>query len=122
MPKIPFVDYSSIVVGGYHVEASESNSGNSGTSKTIDWSVASAQLSTLTGNVTYAFSNPTVGGSYVLRIATGAGGFTTTWPGSVSWLNSMNMAPGVDMGGSHTLIVSLYYDGTTYWGTYSSTY
>ncbi len=106
----------------YHLDATENNAGNSSTAQTINWANASAQKSTLTGSVTYTFSNPVAGGAYVLRIATGAGTFTTTWPGTVTWLNATNIGPATDAAGSNTLIVNFYYDGTTYWGSFAATY
>lgn len=61
------------------------DAGNSGTSKTLDWNDSNEQLLTLTGNVTLTLSNPTDGGRYVLLLASGAGGFTVTWPAAVHW-------------------------------------
>lgn len=113
---------STLKSGNYNIQPGENNAGNSSTAQTINWTTQSAQLSTLTGNVTYTFSNPQTGGAYVLRIATGAGTFTMTWPGSVVWLNSGNTAPSADPTGGKTLIVNFYYDGTTYWGSYAGTY
>lgn len=59
--------------------------GNSSTADTIDWNGGNLHYSTLTGNVTYTFSNPLNGGRYVLLMNTGAGGFTVTWPAAVLW-------------------------------------
>jgi hypothetical protein len=59
--------------------------GNSSTADTIDWNSGNEHMSTLTGNVTYTFSNPVNGGRYVLVLATGAGSFSATWPATVLW-------------------------------------
>lgn len=112
----------SLKSGNYHIEPGETDTGNSGTSKTIDWSANSQQLSTLTGNVTYAFSNPQLGGAYVLRVATGAGGFSMTWPGTVTWLNVGNVAPATDSAGGNMLVISFTYAGSIYWGSFAATY
>jgi hypothetical protein len=100
--------------GNYHTEASEVNDGNSGTADTIDWGTGSAHLSTLTGSVTYTFSNPQAGGNYTLRIATGAGGFTVTWPAAVKWASGV--APTITVTASKVDIIKFYYDGTSYYG------
>lgn len=65
------------------------NDGNSGTADTIDWSAGNVHYSTLTGNVTYTFSNPGDSSGYVLFINTGAGSFTATWPASVKWFGGV---------------------------------
>src|ERR1700722_3242034 len=100
---------TSILFGNYHIEPSEYNAGNSSTSFTIDFSQGSAQLITLTGNVTsVTFSNPVIGGSYVLRIATGAGSFSVSgWPGTVKW--SGTIAPTITTVASKVDILNFYY-------------
>jgi hypothetical protein len=59
--------------------------GNSGTADTIDWATGNVHHSTLTGNVTYTFSNPKDSAGLVLFLNTGAGSFTVTWPAAVKW-------------------------------------
>jgi hypothetical protein len=106
--------------GNYHIEPAEYNAGNSSTAQTIDWSNGSAQLSTLTGNVTYTFSNGVTGGAYVLKINTGAGSFSATWPAAVHW--SGGTAPVITATASKVDLVNFYYDGTTWFGTFSQNY
>lgn len=106
--------------GNYHIEPSENNAGSSGATQTIDWGVASAQLSTLTNNVTYTFSNPQTGGAYVLRINTGAGSFTATWPMTVLW--SGGTAPTITVTASKVDLINFYYDGTSYYGSFTQNY
>lgn len=108
-----------ITFGNYHLEPSEVDDGNSGTSDTIDWSAGSVHKSTLTGNVTYTFSNPVTGGVYVLRVLTGAGSFTVTWPATVKWAGS---APTVTTTASRMDLFTFLYDGTNYYGTYAQNY
>jgi hypothetical protein len=81
--------------------------GNSGTTDTIDWDAGNEHLSTLTGNVTYTFSNPKDGGRYVLVIATGAGGFTVTWPAAVKW--AAGSTPTITATASRYDLVTLIY-------------
>ena len=59
--------------------------GNSGTSKTIDWSTASKHYLNMTGNCTLTLSNPVDGASYFLIVNSGAGAFVITWPANVKW-------------------------------------
>lgn len=108
------------VSGNYALQPCETDSGNSGTTKTIDLSTCSAQKSTLTGSVTYTLTNPQTGGAYVLKIATGTGGNTVTWPGTVKW--SGGSTPTITATASKTDIVNLYWDGTNYFGSLSQNY
>jgi len=109
-----------VTFGNYHMEPGENNAGNSSTAQTIDWSIKSSQLSTLTGNVVYTFTNPQAGGAYVLRIATGAGSFTVTWPGSVLWAGGT--APTITATASKVDLINFYYDGTNYYGSFTQNY
>lgn len=112
--------YGSIIFGNYHVEPSEFDDGNSSTADTIDWSQGSAHKSTLTGNVTYTFSSPQTGGAYVLRVLTGAGSFTATWPATVKWPSST--APTITVTAARMDLVNFYYDGTNYYGSFTQNY
>jgi hypothetical protein len=98
--------------------ASDNDAGNSGTADTIDWSLARSQKSTLTGNVTYTFSNPVAATTYVLRVHTGAGGFTTTWPAAVHWNNGT--APTTTAAASKIDVYTFHYDGSIYIGIVSA--
>jgi hypothetical protein len=61
--------------------------GNSGAADTINWDGGcNMHKSTLTGNVTYTFTNPMDGGRYVLYLfQDGTGSRTVTWPAEVLW-------------------------------------
>lgn len=104
----------------YRLDPVEFDDGNSGTSDTIDWANGSAHKSTLTGNVTYTFSNPVTGGAYLLKVLTGAGSFTVTWPGTVIW--SGGAAPTVTTTAARADLFNFYWDGTSYYGSYSQNY
>lgn len=60
---------------------SEYNAGNSSTAITIDFSNGPTQVVTLTGNATISFTNIAAATAYILRVKTGAGGFTATFSG-----------------------------------------
>lgn len=59
--------------------------GNSGASKTIDWSAGTGHLLTLTANCTLTLSSPTDGGRYLLLVDSGAGNFLLVWPTHTIW-------------------------------------
>lgn len=111
---------TSATFGNYHLEPSEQDTGSSGSTKTIDLSVASACKSTLTASVTYTLSNPVTGGTYIFRIIQGASAYTVTWPGTVKW--SGGTAPVITTTNGRMDLISLYFDGTDYYGTFSQNY
>lgn len=92
----------------------EVDDGNSGTSKTIDWTTGAAHKVTLTGNVTFTFTAPAAAGARVqLRLVQdGTGGRTATWPASVKWPSG---TPTVTSTASAIDIVTFWYDGTNYY-------
>jgi len=97
------------------------DNGNSGTSDTIDWGLSNYQLSTLTGNVTYTFTDPTYAevGSFTLILTQDmTGSRTASWPMGVDW----GTAGAPTLSTSGTDIVCFIFDGTTYRGTYSLGY
>jgi hypothetical protein len=86
------------------------NVGNSGTSKAIDFNGGNVQLVTLTGNVTFTFSNPVSGARYVLILKQdGTGSRLVTWPAAVLW--SGGSAPTLTTTASKVDIITLVYDG-----------
>jgi hypothetical protein len=97
------------------IYTSEIDDGNSSTADTIDWSAGSAHKSTLTGNCTYTFTAPAGVTALSLKIVQdGTGGRTITWPAAVKNATALNAALTTTL--NTTSIVSLYYDGTSYWG------
>jgi hypothetical protein len=102
------------------MEPSEHDAGNSSTAVTIDLSTGAAQKLTLTGNTTITLTNPVMGGTYVFKILTGAGSFTVTWPATVKW--PAGTAPTITTTASRADLVSLYWDGTDYFGTFAQNY
>jgi len=94
----------------------ETDNGNSSTADTIDWTVSNKQRSTLTGNVTYTFTAPPGPCNLVLKILTGTGGFTATWPASVKWAGGTG--PTITTTANRADIITFYYDGTNYYGSF----
>lgn len=89
--------------------------GNSGTSKTINLALNQNHSITLNGNCTLTLSNPVAGAVYKIVITQdGTGNRLITWPSGIKWANA-TVAVLSTVGGSID-IVTLYYDGTTYFG------
>lgn len=109
-----------MTVGGYHLDPSELNAGNSGTAITLDLSAASAQLITLTGNATITLTNPVLGAAYLIRIYTGAGGFTYTFsPGP---LYPGGVAPVATATAAKQDLINFYWNGFNYLGTFAQNF
>jgi hypothetical protein len=118
--KFKITAAGAVTVGNYWLSPIEVDDGNSGTADTIDWSTGSAHKSTLTGNVTYTLSNPVTGGEYILRIIQGASAYTAAWPATVKWPGGV--APTITVTNGAIDIVRLYWDGTSYYGTFTQAY
>jgi hypothetical protein len=99
---------------GHTIGGVEYDNGNSGTSKTIDWKNGNHQKVTMTGNCTFTFTAPSKACMLSLRfINDGTAGRVRTlptikWPGGTAptWTTTANA---VD-------ILSLFYDGSAYYG------
>jgi hypothetical protein len=98
--------------------SSEIDNGNSGSSKTVDWTAGNKQKITLTAApATLTFTNPAGPASLILRIVQdGTGSRTITWP-SVKWPSGA--APTLTTTAGAIDIVALYFDGSTYYGNVS---
>lgn len=95
----------------------EHDNGNSGTSDTINWGNGNNQKSTLTGNCTFTFTAPSGPARLQLRlIQDGTGSRTVTWP-TIQWAGGS--APTLSTAASAVDIVTLWYDGTNYYGVSS---
>lgn len=85
--------------------------GNSGTSKTIDWTNGKTQKMTLTGNCTLSFSNATAGGYLVLNIdVDGTGGYTLTLPANCIGVSGATITKTANAKN----VIGFRYDGTNY--------
>ena len=99
------------------VYGTEFDNGTAGAADTIDWNNGNKQRSTLDENVTYTFTDPPGPANLVLRIIQDAGaGNTVTWPASVEWEGGT--APTISAGSNAIDIISLYHDGTAYYGSF----
>lgn len=103
--------------GAHTAGFTETDNGNSGTAKTVDWRLSNHQKITTTGSCTLTFTAPTKPCVLSLKIVHNASAtaYTYTWPASVKWpsgtaVTTTNTSGAVD-------IVSLRYDGTNYHAT-----
>lgn len=109
------LDTASYTIGG-----TEYDNGNSGTAKTIDWRKGNHQKVTMTGNCVFTFTAPTKPCMLSLKIVNdGSAGRTKTMPtikkpGGTAFTFS-SAANAID-------ILSLYYDGTSYYGQLSTAF
>ncbi len=95
----------------------------SGTTQTVDWSNGNWQklsLASASGNVTVTLSNPIEGALYKLFVIQGAAPLDIVWPASVKW--PQGQAPILSTGASEVDIVTIYFDGTSYYGDWELDY
>ena len=90
--------------------AAEYDAGNSGTAKTIDWSLSLQQIVTMTGNCTFTFTNGLPGRTYrLLLVQDATGGRTSTWPANIKW--ESDTAPTLDTTANKVAFLSFVYTG-----------
>jgi hypothetical protein len=89
--------------------------GNSGSGTvTFNWNDSNIQSVTLTGNCTFAFSNPQSGASYQIIVSQdGTGGRVVTLP-SVTWQGGSS--PSLPTGINNQYLLRFYYNGSAYFG------
>jgi len=104
---------------GYLSGALQTVAGSGGT-VAISYAAGNIADITLTASTTFTFSNHVVG-TYILKLTQGGtGSYTVTWPASVKW--SGGTAPTLTTTVGKTDIVTLFHDGTNFYGTYSLNY
>lgn len=88
---------------------------------TFNWNSSNVQSMTLTGNITsLTLSNPGDGGRYILILIQDAtGGRTVAWPASVKWPGGT--APTLS-GANKIDVISLIWNGTSYFGSVGLNY
>jgi len=85
---------------------------------TIDWKTGNKAELTLSENITtFNFTAPSKVCSLVLKIIQDSSPRTITWPASVKW--PAGTAPTLSTGNGDIDIISFYYDGTSFYGTFS---
>lgn len=93
----------------------EYNNGNSGSSININWKLGNKQRLILTDDCTVTFTNPSGVCNLILKlIQDEIGSRTITFPASVKWAGGI--APTLSTDINKIDIVTLYFDGTNYFG------
>jgi hypothetical protein len=88
--------------------------GSSGAAFAIDLSQGDVQTLTLSANCTITLNNPVAGAIYrLLLVQDGSGNRTVTWP-TIKWAGGS--APTLTVTAGKTDIITLFYDGTSYYG------
>lgn len=109
--------YPPLELSTYHF-TTYTNNGNSGTSKTIDWTASQVQRVTLTGTCAFTFTAPSGISDILLHITQdGTGGYAATWPASVKWTSGT--APTLTTTAGAVSVLRFFYDGASYWGSYT---
>ena len=85
----------------------------------IDWNVSQKQSLTITGTgSTVNFTNPSGACNLMLKVIQGDGSDTVnTWDSDIKWAGGS--APTLSTGSGEIDIISLYFDGTNYFGVAS---
>ena len=104
---------------GYLSAAAQTVSGAGGTVN-IGFPAGNIANITLTANTTFTYSGHVVG-TYILKLTQGGtGSYTVTWPGTLLW--SGGTAPTLTTTVGKTDIITIFHDGTNFYGTYSLNY
>ena len=87
------------------------------TTTSISWANGNIVDATLTSNTTFTFTSPVVGTYVLLLMQSGSGSYTVTWPANIKW--SGGAAPTLTTTIGKEDVITLVYDGTNYFGSYS---
>lgn len=87
-----------------------------GAAPAVNWTNGNSQQLTLSANATPVFTAPAGPCGLTLRIVQGGSPYTVTWPATVKWAGGA--APVISTGSGAIDIVSFYFDGTNYYGSF----
>lgn len=93
----------------------------SGTTETVNFDNGNSHIidfGSATGDVTLTLSNPVAGKTYLIKFIQGATARNAIWPAAVLW-PSGGIAPIISTGNDEEDIITLWYDGTNYYGTFN---
>lgn len=91
-----------------------------GATATIDFAQGDLVNLTLNSNTVLTFENSRVGSIIIKVIQGGVGGYAITWPSNINW--GEDGAPSLTVPAGAIDIISLIYDGTDFYGSYSLNY
>ena len=113
------IAYNDGTAWGYLSGALQTVAGSGGT-VAISYGAGNIADITLTASTTFTFNTHVVG-TYILKVTQGGtGSYTITWPATVKW--SGGTAPTLTTTVGKTDIITLFHDGTSFYGTYSLNY
>ena len=113
------IAYNDGTAWGYLSGALQTVAGSGGTVN-IAFATGNIVNMTLTASTVLTFSTHVVGTYIIKLIQGGSGSYTITWPGTVIW--SGGTAPTLTTTVGKTDIITLFHDGTSFYGTYSLNY
>lgn len=100
--------------GDFNVSFTERNNGDSGTAKTINWTLSNKQRIRLTDNATLTFTAPPGACNLLLKIVQdGTGNRSVTFPSTVKTPNGTPIT--LSTSANAVDILTMYYDGTSYY-------
>ncbi|MCA9313474.1 hypothetical protein KDA08_04130, partial [Candidatus Saccharibacteria bacterium] len=109
-------------MNGYLVHFDEYDNASSTSSAAIDWSAnGQKQRLVLDNDPTVTFTDPPGACNLLLKLVQdGTGGRLVTWPAGIKWISGT--APTLTTTASGEDIISIYFDGTSYYGTYGTNF
>jgi hypothetical protein len=117
-PSLGVATATRITVAGQY--ASTAYALTDGSTIALDWNNGNVQKVTIAGNRTFTFANPIAGGRYLIEVIQDAtGSRTLTWP-TIKWQGGT--APTLTTTASKTDLITLIYDGVSYYGAASLNY
>lgn len=78
------------------------------------------ELDSASGNITLTLSNPIPRQAYIIKIIQGVTARTVTWPGTVKWPGGT--APVISTTNNDEDLITLWWDGTSYYGNFQQAY
>ena len=113
-PLLPSKIGPALTIQGAQIGTAIYDAGNSGTSKTIDWNNGDQQKVTLTGNVTFTFTNVVAGRNYVLYLVQDATGSRfPTFPATVRTSSGLAFSGSAFQNGANRLNIAGFFSYTT---------
>jgi hypothetical protein len=112
-----------VKVTGQALSAQDTETQAASAAHTIDLDDANStvwDLQAATGDVTLTLSNGQAGASYIIKIIQGSTARNVTWPASVKWPGGT--APTISTTDDDVDLISLYFDGTNYYGTFGQAF
>ena len=98
------------------IESAEYDCGTESTSEAVDFDNGRYQKITLGGNITTTLSATDIGHYQIKLVQDATGSRTVTWGTTVNWKGGT--APVLTVTAYATDFISLYYDGTDWWGQF----